>query len=63
MSKSKGNVIDPLNLIEQYGADSLPLHFGRDGCAGARSKAFNAKGSKATAISRPRSGMRRALPR
>jgi len=23
MSKSKGNVIDPLNLIEQYGADSL----------------------------------------
>ena len=23
MSKSKGNVIDPLNLIDQYGADSL----------------------------------------
>ena len=23
MSKSKGNVIDPLNLVEQYGADSL----------------------------------------
>ncbi len=23
MSKSKGNVIDPLGLIEQYGADSL----------------------------------------
>ena len=25
MSKSKGNIIDPLNLIDKYGADSLRL--------------------------------------
>jgi valyl-tRNA synthetase len=30
MSKSKGNVIDPLGLMEQYGTD-VALHAGRDG--------------------------------
>ena len=39
MSKSKGNVIDPLDLIDTYGADALALHAGRHGGAGARHQA------------------------
>ena len=39
MSKSKGNVIDPLELIDNYGADALALHAGRHGGAGARHQA------------------------
>ena len=27
MSKSKGNVIDPLDLIEKYSADALKIYF------------------------------------
>ena len=27
MSKSKGNVIDPLDLIEKYSADALEIYF------------------------------------
>ena len=34
MSKSKGNVIDPLELIDEYGADALALHARRDGAQG-----------------------------
>ena len=39
MSKSKGNVIDPLDLIDNYGADALALHAGRHGGARARHQA------------------------
>ena len=39
MSKSKGNVIDPLALIEQYGADAAALHVGGHGGPGARHQA------------------------
>ncbi len=33
MSKSKGNVVDPLGVIDQYGADALALHIGARGGA------------------------------
>jgi valyl-tRNA synthetase len=39
MSKSKGNVIDPLELIDEFGADARALHPGRHGRAGARHQA------------------------
>ena len=42
MSKSKGNVIDPLALIDEYGADALALHARRHGGAGPRHQALDA---------------------
>ena len=39
MSKSRGNVIDPLHLIDRFGADALALHLVGDGGAGARHQA------------------------
>ena len=36
MSKSKGNTVDPLGLIDQYGADALALLHGGDGEPGPR---------------------------
>ena len=36
MSKSKGNVIDPLGVIDEYGADALAFHAGGHGGAGPR---------------------------
>ena len=39
MSKSKGNVIDPLSLIDEYGADALRFTLARDGGAGPRHQA------------------------
>ena len=39
MSKSKGNVIDPLELIDAYGADALALHALGHGGAGPRHQA------------------------
>ena len=40
MSKSKGNVIDPLQVIDEYGADALRFTLGGDGGAGPRHQAF-----------------------
>jgi len=40
MSKSKGNVIDPLVLVEEYGADAA-LYSGGDGGPGPRHQALN----------------------
>ena len=34
MSKSKGNVIDPLGVIDEYGADALRFTLARDGAPG-----------------------------
>ena len=42
MSKSKGNVIDPLDLIDEYGADALRFTLARDGGAGPRHQAVAA---------------------
>ncbi len=63
MSKSKGNVMDPLGLIDQYGADALTLHARGDGGAGTRHQALHAAASRATAISQPSCGTPRASPR
>ena len=39
MSKSKGNTVDPLGLIDKYGADALALHARGDGKPGPRHQA------------------------
>ena len=46
MSKSKGNVIDPLELIDTYGADALALHAGGHGRAGPRHKVERVAGRR-----------------
>jgi valyl-tRNA synthetase len=34
MSKSKGNVIDPLEIIDQFGTDAFRFTLRRSGCTG-----------------------------
>ncbi len=60
MSKSKGNVIDPLGIIDDYGADALRFTLARGGGAGPRHQACRRSTSRTTATSRPSSGTRRA---
>src|SRR5690606_41697995 len=36
MSKSKGNIIDPLDLIDEYGADALRFMFASSAALGGR---------------------------
>ena len=63
MSKSKGNVIDPLAPDRRLRRRRAALHACRDGGAGPRHQALDRSASRATAISRPSSGTRRASPR
>ena len=63
MSKSKGNVIDPLASDRRIRRRRAALHAGRDGGAGPRHQARRRSASKATAISRPSCGMPAASPR
>ena len=60
MSKSKGNVIDPLELIDDLRRRRAALHACRHGRARARHQARDLAASKAIAISRPSSGTPRA---
>ena len=63
MSKSKGNVIDPLELIDEYGADALRFTLAAMAAQGRDIKLVDASASRATATSRPSSGTPRASPR
>ena len=62
MSKSKGNVIDPLGIIDDYGADALRFTLALMAAQG-RDIKLSPRASRASAISRPSSGTRRALPK
>ena len=63
MSKSKGNVMDPLALIDQYGADALRFTLAAMAAQG-RDIKLSAQGAwRAIATSPPSSGTRRASPR
>ena len=62
MSKSKGNVMDPLVLIDEYGADALRFTLAAMAAQG-RDIKLATTASKAIAISRPSSGTPRASPR
>ncbi len=61
MSKSKGNVVDPLELIDQVGADVLRFTLCALAVQGATSSC-RPTGSRATATSRPSSGTPPASP-
>ena len=63
MSKSKGNVIDPLDLIDRFGADALRFTLAAMAAQGTGHQAQRSPRSKATATSRPSSGTPRASPR
>ena len=59
MSKSKGNVVDPLGLIDQYGADALRFFMAAIGKPGAATSRWMKSGSRDTATSPPSCGTRR----
>jgi hypothetical protein len=59
MSKSKGNVVDPLGLIDQYGADALRFFMAAMESQG-RDIKMDESGSRAIATSPPSCGTRRA---
>jgi valyl-tRNA synthetase len=62
MSKSKGNVIDPLELIDEYGADALRFTLAAMAAQG-RDIKLATRASRAIATSRPSSGTPAASPR
>ncbi len=57
MSKSRGNVIDPLVMMDHFGTDSAPLHAYRTGRPGSRRQALGRTHRRATSISSTSSGM------
>ena len=63
MSKSKGNVIDPLASDRRVRRRRAALHAGGDGGAGPRHQARAAAASRAIATSRPSCGTPAASPR
>ena len=63
MSKSLGNVLDPIELIDEFGADAVRFTLAVDGGDGARPQALAATASPATATSAPSSGTPPASPR
>ncbi len=62
MSKSKGNVIDPLELIDEYGADALRFTLAAMAAQGRDIKLAKSR-SKDTATLRPNSGTRLGFAR
>ena len=63
MSKSKGNVMDPLELIDEFGADALRFTLAAMAAQGRDIKLATNRASKAIATSRPSCGTPRASPR
>ena len=61
MSKSKGNVIDPLTVIEQYGTDAFRFTLAAFAAHGPRYQNVSKNVWKATAISSISSGTRPAF--
>ncbi len=59
MSKSKGNVIDPLELIDEYGADAVRFSLAAQAGQG-RDIRMSKERVEATGISAPSCGMPRA---
>ncbi len=59
MSKSKGNVVDPLEICDQYGTDAVRFALARMGAPGT-DIALSEDQLESYRASRPRSGMRRA---
>ena len=48
MSKSKGNAIDPLEMVDQYGADASRMWYASVGCYGPQDVRFPGKFDKST---------------
>ena len=63
MSKSKGNVIDPLGVIDDYGADALRFALAAMAAQGHDIKLSPQLRRRPIAISRPSCGTPAALPR
>ena len=63
MSKSKGNVVDPLELIDEYGADAMRFTLAAMAAQGRDVKLAHERASRAIATSSPSSGTPRASPR
>jgi valyl-tRNA synthetase len=63
MSKSLGNVLDPLELIDSYGADATRFALISQEVQGRRTSACRTRPRKADSALPPSSGTRRALRR